>query len=138
MSCAEWTKPSTRSKPSDSVPIVAEADLRALLERHVELFNEAVSTGDYNPFLATFADNAVMRFDDFPLGPFVGRPAIAEAYANQPPTDTMALIDMEEIGTDAVKASFEWDAGGTGQMYLRWNKTQLVELSIALSEPSAG
>jgi len=138
MSLAEWTKPSTRSKPSDSVPIVAEADLRALLERHVELFNEAVSTGDYHPFLATFADDAVMRFDDFPLGPFVGRPAIAEAYASQPASDTMALIDMEEIGTDAVKASFEWDAGGTGQMYLRWNHTQLVELSIALSEPSAG
>ena len=138
MFCALWTKPSTRSKPSDSVPIVAEADLRALLERHVELFNQAVSTGDYNPFLATFADDAVMRFDDFPLGPFVGRPAIAEAYASQPPADTMALIDMEEIGTDAVKASFEWDAGGTGQMYLRWKQTQVIELSIVFSEPSAG
>jgi hypothetical protein len=40
---------------------------------------------------------------------------------------------MEEIGTDAVKASFEWDAGGTGQMYLRWHRDQLVELSIAFS-----
>jgi hypothetical protein len=118
------------------VPIVTDAGLRALLERHVELFNEAVSTGDYDPFLATFADDAVMRFDDFPLGPFVGRPAIAEAYATRPPNDTMALIDMQEIGTDAVKASFEWDAGGTGEMYLRWTKAKLVELSIVFSEPS--
>jgi steroid Delta-isomerase len=115
------------------VPIVAEAGLRELLERHVELFNEAVASGDYDPFLATFADDAVMRFDDFPLGPFVGRSEIAEAYQTQPPNDTMALIDMEEIGTDAVKASFEWDAGGTGQMYLRWHQDRLVELSIAFS-----
>jgi steroid delta-isomerase len=115
------------------VPIVAEPDLRSLLERHVELFNEAVATGDYGPFLATFAGHAVMRFDDFPLGPFQGRAAIAEAYATQPPSDTMALIDMEEIGADAVKASFEWDAGGTGQMFLRWEADQVVELSIAFS-----
>jgi steroid delta-isomerase len=137
MSPEEWTKLSTRSNASYSVPIVAEADLRSLLERHVELFNEAVSTGNYDPFLATFADDAVMRFDAFPLGPFFGRPAIAEAYAIQPASDTMALIDMEEIGTDAVKASFEWDAGGTGEMYLRWSQMMLVELSIAFSEPSA-
>jgi ketosteroid isomerase-like protein len=104
-----------------------------MLERHVELFNEAVSSGDYDAFLATFAEDAVMNFDDVPTGPFVGRPAIAQAYATQPPSDTMALIDLEEIGSDAVKASFEWDAGGTGQMYLRWSKAQVVELSIAFS-----
>jgi steroid Delta-isomerase len=129
-----WTKHSTWSNGSDSVPIVADGGLRALLERHVELFNEAVDTGDYGPYLQTFADNAVMRFDDVPIGPFVGLAAIAEAYATQPPTDTMALIDMEEIGSDAVRASFEWDeGGGTGEMYLRWQSNCLVELSIAFS-----
>lgn len=115
------------------MPIVAEADLRALLERHVELFNDAVTTGDYAPFLVTFADSAVMRFDDLPMGPFVGRAAIAESYATQPPGDTMALIDLEEIGTDAVLATFEWDEGGTGRMFLRWAGGEVVELSIAFS-----
>ena len=43
----------------------------------------------------------------------------------------MALIDMEELGTDGVKASFEWDAGGTGEMFLRWDDDQVVELTIA-------
>jgi hypothetical protein len=109
-----------------------------LLERHVQLFNEAVSSGDYDAFLATFADDAVMRFDGSPVGPYVGRRAIAQAYVDQPATDTIALIDMEEIGSDAVKALFEWDAGGTGQMYLRWSQAQLVELSLAESEPSSG
>ena len=41
---------------------------------------------------------------------------------------------MEEIGTDGVKAVFEWDAGGTGQMYLRWAADLLVELSVRSSE----
>lgn len=113
------------------MPIVTEVDLRALLERHVRLFNEAVASGDYSAFLATFADDAVMRFDDLPIGPFHGREAIAEAYATQPPRDTMALIDMQEIGPDQVKATFEWDAGGTGEMTLRWAGDRLVELTIA-------
>ncbi len=43
----------------------------------------------------------------------------------------MALIDMQELGTNAVRALFEWDAGGTGEMYLRWEDGRLVELRIA-------
>jgi ketosteroid isomerase-like protein len=112
---------------------VAEVDLRALLERHVELFNEAVRTGDYAPYLRTFADDAVMNFDDFPIGPFRGIAEIVDAYETEPPSDTMALIDMQEIGEDAVEAAFEWDAGGTGRMFLRWADDRLVELSISFT-----
>lgn len=118
---------------SDNVAIVAEADLRALLERHVELFNEAVRTGDYRSLLKTFAPTAVMRFADVPIGPFVGLSEIADAYASQPPTDTIALIDMQPVGSDAVKASFEWDAGGTGEMFLRWDRGLLVELEATFA-----
>jgi steroid delta-isomerase len=120
------------------VRFVTERGLKGLLERHVELFNAAVSSGNYDPFLATFAEDAVMRFDDSPLGPFIGRGAIAEAYATQPPSDTMALIGMEEVGSDAVTAAFEWDAGGTGSMYLRFRRAlgrsaKVVELAIAFT-----
>lgn len=109
---------------------MAEADLRALLERHVELFNEAVRTGDYDELAGTFTDDAVLRFDDFPIGPFRGRAAIADAYAAQP-NDTMALMAMETVGEDAVRASFDWDnTGGGGQMYLRWSGGRLAELVI--------
>lgn len=109
---------------------MAEDDLRALLERHVELFNDAVRSGDYDAYLATFADDAVVRFADLPVGPYHGLPAIAEAYVSRPPSDTMALIDMEEIGSDTVRALFEWDAGGTGQMLLRWDDGRLTELTV--------
>jgi hypothetical protein len=95
------------------VPIVAELDLLALLERHVELYNDAVASGEFGPLLATFARQAVMSFDDVPLGPFRGLVEIRNAYATRTFTDPMALIDMEKVGPDAVTASFEWDAGGT-------------------------
>jgi steroid delta-isomerase len=133
MSREAWTKHSTWWNGSYSVPIVAEADLLALLERHVELFNQAVLSNDYRAFLATFAIHCVMSFDDLPFGPYRGLLEIAEAYENAPPNDTIALIDMEKIGGDAVKASFEWDAGGTGEMYLRWEDDLLVEMRIAYS-----
>jgi hypothetical protein len=45
----------------------------------------------------------------------------------------MALIDMEVVGADAVTAAFEWDAGGCGRMYLRFNRAKVVELAIAFS-----
>jgi steroid Delta-isomerase len=113
---------------------MGEADLRVLLERHVELFNEAVLSGDYDDFVATFADDAVMKFDGLPIGPFKGRPAIADAYASQPAMDTMALMAMETDGEDAVRASFDWDnTGGGGQMYLRWRGHELAELVVAFA-----
>ncbi|HEX6872341.1 MAG TPA: nuclear transport factor 2 family protein [Micromonosporaceae bacterium] len=112
---------------------MAAGELKALLERHVLLFNEAVRTNNYGPFLQTFDETAVMRYADFPIGPYHGLSEITEAYETQPPSDTMALIDMQEVGADAVKASFEWDAGGTGQMFLRWQAGRLVELVITLA-----
>lgn len=125
---------STRSDRSDNLRAMAEADLRGLLERHVELYNEAVGTGDYTDFLATFADDAVMSFDGLPVGPFRGRTEIAHAYADQPPRDTMALMAMETVGDEAVRASFDWDnTGGGGQMYLRWDGDKLAELLIAFA-----
>jgi ketosteroid isomerase-like protein len=109
---------------------VAETDLKALLEQHVGLFNEAVRTGDYGALLATFADHAVMTFVDVAVGPFRGKREITYAYATRGPSDTIALIGMEENGHDGVIALFEWDAGGTGRMLLRWHSGTLTELAI--------
>jgi steroid delta-isomerase len=101
-----------------------------MLERHVGKYNDAVRSGDFGPFLDMYDDDAVMSFDDLPVGPFAGRSAIAQAYRDQPPGDTMLLIDMREIGDDAVSATFEWDEGGTGEMYLRWQSGRIVEHRI--------
>ncbi len=122
---------STCAANRDNLPRVAEAELKALLERHVELYNDAVKTGDYRPYLANFSDNAVMRFDGTGGGLFTGRGEIGQVHAAAVPADTIALIDMQVIGRDAVDAVFEWDAGGTGQMRLRWDAGRLVELVLA-------
>jgi hypothetical protein len=37
------------------------------------------------------------------------------------------------VGTDAVTAAFEWDAGGTGELFLRFNRAKVVELAIAFT-----
>jgi steroid Delta-isomerase len=96
---------------------------------HEEAFNAAFHSGDWAPFVATFADDAVMRFEGVPAEPYVGRPAIAEAYAERPPTDTMTVLDVESGGdTDVVR--FAWDAGGTGLLTVRWCDDQVADLTV--------
>ena len=57
-----------------------------LLARHVERFNEGVQTNDFAPMIEQFADEAELSFEGVPVGPFLGRPAIAAAYREQPRT----------------------------------------------------
>ncbi|MGH3679059.1 MAG: nuclear transport factor 2 family protein [Natronosporangium sp.] len=100
------------------------------VREHLAAFNTAQRSGDWQPFLAGFADDAVMSFAGVPAGPFRGRAAIAQAYAEQPPTDTMHAVSVRtEQDTDLVR--FAWDAGGTGTMTLRWRDGQLASLHVA-------
>ena len=82
---------------------------------HVAAFNRAVTTGDWDTFAERFAENAVMSFVQVPVGPFEGRTAIAAAYRENPPAETMTLIDDGDV-----RARFRWSGGGTGSMELRW------------------
>lgn len=65
----------------------------SLLEEHVERFNAGVRSGDFGPMVAAFAEDAELAFEGIPVGPFVGRAAIAAAYAAQPPDDEIVLLD---------------------------------------------
>jgi hypothetical protein len=100
------------------------------VREHLDLFNTGQRTGDWAPFLATFARDAVMSFAGVPAGPYHGRDAIARAYAVQPPSDTMTATSVESDGdTDVVR--FAWDAGGTGTMALGWRDGHLTTLHVA-------
>jgi SnoaL-like domain len=44
---------------------------------HSRLFNEAVRSGSWDTFTATFTPDAVMRFEGVPTGAYEGRDAIA-------------------------------------------------------------
>lgn len=105
-------------------------DLVKAVEAHCTLFNDAVRTGDWSPFVATFADDAHMAFTNIPTGPFVGRDTIAKAYAEQPPTDTMTIESVEELDPDTARVAFAWDAGGDGTMVVRWREGEVSRLEI--------
>jgi steroid Delta-isomerase len=91
-----------------------------LLHEHVEHFNAGVRTGDWDPMLAGFEDAAEMEFRGIPVGPFVGKEAIAAAYREQPPDDEMRVLDEREAD-GRVEARYAWLAEpdvAAGEMFL--------------------
>jgi hypothetical protein len=78
-----------------------------VLARHVELFNEAVRSGDFGPMLEPFADDAELVFEGVPVGPFRGKAAIAEAYRMQPPDDEVRILARRDAPQELV-ADYAW------------------------------
>lgn len=106
-------------------------DLTEAVREHETLFNDAVRSGDFAAFIGTFAEDALMTFDGVPAGPFKGREKVAAAYATSPPTDTMTIWSIEEIGPGTALVRFDWDNGGSGSMQVRWQDSQVAELTIS-------
>jgi steroid delta-isomerase len=96
---------------------------------HIARFNAAVRSGDWTQFLAGFAPDAVMTFDGPPVGPFIGRDAIAAGYAADPPDDTMEILAVRADG-DADLITFRWTSGGTGTITLRRHQTLITHLAV--------
>ena len=101
------------------------------VESHLDAFNHAVRSSNWDAFADRFAVDARMEFVGVPAGPFEGRDAIASAYRENPPQDTMTARDVESDGSvDVVR--FAWDGGGGGTMRLSWTGDGLVAaLSVA-------
>jgi steroid Delta-isomerase len=103
-----------------------------VLDRHVELFNEAVRTGDFAPMLEQFTDDAELVFEGIPVGPFQGLPAIAAAYATQPPDDEVEVLSVEQRDGDIV-APYSWRADGgrqSGRMILTPRGDKIARLVV--------
>jgi steroid Delta-isomerase len=83
-----------------------------LLEEHVRRFNEGVRSGDFGPMVAAFTEDGELVFEGIPVGPFIGRPAIAAAYDAQPPDDEIELLDDD--GTYAWARERASRRGGCG------------------------
>ena len=80
---------------------------RSLVEQHVLLFNQGVTSDDFGPMLALFTDDAELIFDGITVGPFRGKAAIAEAYQHQPPTDEIDVLAIHESGQDT-HVDYSW------------------------------
>jgi steroid Delta-isomerase len=78
-----------------------------LLHEHVEHFNACVRSGDWDPMLENFGDDAEMEFRGIPVGPFVGKDAIAAAYREQPPDDELRILEERERD-GRVEARYAW------------------------------
>ena len=107
--------------------------LTSFLARHVETFNAAVASGDFDPLVELFAADAHLEFAGVPVGPFEGRAAIADAYATQPPTDTMTILDTRVELDGTVVEAFSWSADGgsrSGEMRLTVDGEQIQRLVV--------
>jgi steroid delta-isomerase len=103
-----------------------------LLHEHVERFNAGVRTGDWSGMLEGFDDAAEMEFRGVPVGPFVGKEAIAAAYRGQPPDDELLVLEEREAG-DRVDARYAWLAEpevAAGEMFLTHELGLIVKLVI--------
>jgi drug/metabolite transporter (DMT)-like permease len=94
--------------------------MAGLLDDHVERFNAGVRTGDWEPMVGGFADDAEMEFRGVPVGPYVGRDAIADAYREQPPDDELRVLEQRKVD-GRIEARYAWQAEpdvAAGELFL--------------------
>jgi steroid Delta-isomerase len=108
--------------------------MNELLDRHVRAFNHGVRTGDWEPFLVLFDDDAELRFENVPAGPFHGIDAIRTAYREQPPDDEIVLLGAQDDGDRTITAAFAWSKGGTGRMILVHERGLVTSLTVVFDE----
>jgi steroid delta-isomerase len=83
--------------------------------------------------LEQFTENAELAFEGVPVGPFRGKPAIAQAYAEQPPDDEIVILRTRESGDDFVVADYAWssDPGArAGSMIIRLRDAEIDRLLV--------
>jgi hypothetical protein len=104
----------------------------AVLTDHVERFNEGIRTGDFGPMLEAFTPDAELVFDGVPVGPFVGRAAIEEAYRERPPDDEVRLLGPVRSEGDTLVADYAWARDGTraGRMILTPSDSAVARLVV--------
>jgi hypothetical protein len=105
-----------------------------LLLAHVRAFNDGVRSGEWEPMLRRFANDAELRFENVPAGLFVGIDAIRTAYRTQPPDDEIRLVGVEERDERTAVGAFAWVQGGTGRLVLTHERGAIAELTVIFDE----
>ena len=104
---------------------------RSLLDEHERRFDAAVESGDFGPLVELFASEAELSFAGLPIGPFVGRRAIAAAYAARPPDDGLDVVDVSEEPDGTIVERFVWHRGGGGTMQLALERGKIARLVVS-------
>ena len=113
---------------------MAEPAHLRLVERQTRAFNHGVRTGEWAPLVALFAEDAELRFENAPAGPFVGRDAIRRAYEEQPPRDEIVLLGAQTESEGKLTAAFAWASGGTGRMLVEHRDGAIERLTVVFDE----
>jgi hypothetical protein len=83
--------------------------------------------------LEQFTADAELAFEGVPVGPFVGRDAIAAAYREQPPDDEIGILDADEGDDGVVRARYAWrrePARAAGEMRLTRDGDRISRLVV--------
>ena len=98
---------------------------------HVDAFNQAVRTGGWNSFADRFAEDAVLEFVGPPVGPFIGRAAIRNAYSKNPPDDTIEISGCVVLNGAELVVPYRWKrTGATGTMLIASRSDEVVRLTV--------
>ena len=106
-----------------------------MIDAYIEAHNAAVRSGDWSQFADWFTDDAEVRFEGVPVGPFRGRDEIRSAYERRPPDDEVEIRNVREERGRTV-ADYGWRReGGTraGELRIRWDGDKLAELVITFA-----
>jgi len=101
-------------------------------DEYIETHNAAVRSGDWEAFGRWFTDDAEMRFEGVPVGPFRGRDEIRAAYESRPPDDEVEVRNVREDGDRSV-ADYGWAADEgvrAGELRVTWEGELIRELVI--------
>jgi steroid delta-isomerase len=102
------------------------------IDRYIASHNAAVRSGDWSAFGEWFTDDAEVRFEGVPVGPFRGRDQIRAAYESRPPDDEVEVRNVRTDGNRTV-ADYGWaaDEGArAGELRLTWDADRISELVI--------
>jgi hypothetical protein len=102
------------------------------LDEYIAAHNAAVRSGDWEAFSRWFGDDAEVRFEGVPVGPFRGRDEIRGAYESRPPDDE---VEVRNVRSDADRtvADYGWAADQgvrAGELRVTWDGDLIRELVI--------
>jgi RimJ/RimL family protein N-acetyltransferase len=112
--------------------LVREDLVMSTIDRYIATHNAAVRSGDWSAFSEWFTDDAEVRFEGVPVGPFRGRDEIRAAYESRPPDDEVEVRNVRTDGKGTV-ADYGWAAEQgvrAGELRITWDEDRISELVI--------
>src|SRR6476620_10528491 len=129
------TEPATGANPEAGT---STRPIAPLFAAHIARFNAGVASGDFGDMVGHFTKDATATFESLPFGPFQGRDAIAKAYVEHPPDDTIDVLATTEPDDRTIIARFAWHrTGETGTIRLGHRGTDLTDLTVTFDAPRA-